>query len=334
MPKVKIFLPTYKRNILFKRSVNSLLQQTYQDWECEVCNDDPSDDFPKNYINSLNDDRFTFLQHEINLGPVATFNKMFNLSSATYLCLLEDDNWWEKDFLTTMVGHMEKNPDSIVAFSNFNIWQELEGNKWEKLPEPRWPKNSKITKVNFPSFGHIYDYHHSNCSMMIRNNENLINLKAPHDIRIDFIEAIRERALKHPILFINVILANFSLTVSTVRKSNLDGVFEHYLLLIDSFFTAVKIDEKYIKLLWAAARENTTKSFNKLIYTGLICKNSRKLLKEATLCEWIFFFMYNFKHPLIFIRCLTAKKRYHILWQYLLLNTQNRIDESEIKQIA
>ncbi|GGG97019.1 glycosyltransferase family 2 protein [Pedobacter zeae] len=329
MPKVKVFLPTYKRNALFQRSVNSLLQQTHQDWECEVHNDDPSDDFPKNYISSLNDSRFTFYQHETNLGPVATFNVMFNLTSATYLCLLEDDNWWEKDFLAIMIEQMEKNPDSVVAFSNFNIWQELEDDKWQKLPEPRWPKNFEINKVHFPSFRHIYDYHHSNCSMMIRNNENLINLKAPDNIRIDFIEAIRERALKHPILFIDVILANFSLTVNTVRKPNLSGVFEHYLLLIDSFFTAVKIDGNYIKLLWAAAREGNIKSFNKLLYTGLICKNSRKLLKEATIGEWIFFFMYNIKHPLIFIKCLTAKKRYRILWQYLLLNTQNRLEESK-----
>lgn len=334
MAKVKIFLPTYKRNSLLKRSVQSILNQTFQDWECEVHNDDPTDDFPEKYISSLNDTRFIFNQHQINLGPIATFNLMFEPTLAKYICLLEDDNWWEPEFLAKMTECMDASPDIVVAFSNANIWQELPENRWEKLQQTTCDEPEPAKYFYFPSINHIFHYHQSNCSTMIRNYPKIGDLKVPVNIRFDFIEGIRERASPHPLLFINETLSNFSQTLATTRKISLDGIFENYLLLIDSFFTKVKIDENYIKLLWAGARQNTIKSFNKLLYTGLICKNSRKLLQEATWSEWIFFFMYNVKHPLIFFKCLRAKRKYHVLWQYLLLNTQKRIDESEIKQLV
>src|ERR1700744_3140141 len=159
MAKVKVFLPTYRRNSTLKRSVDSLLNQTLTNWVCEVHNDDPLDAFPVAYINSLNDARFKMVVHPQNLGPVATFNKMFDATDCEYICLLEDDNWWESNFLETMCAEMDKHPECAVGFSDIYLWQEKTDDPWEKLPSTLWPGEiEKYKLITFPQLRHVFHY--------------------------------------------------------------------------------------------------------------------------------------------------------------------------------
>ncbi len=332
MATVKVFLPTYRRNYLLPRSIESLLKQTFTDWVCEVHNDDPQDNFPGKYISSLNDSRFIIINHTVNLGSVATFNLMFEPAPDKYLCLLEDDNWWENTFLEDMVAAMEHHPFCSVAFAGINIWQEKEGNTWDKVsdtPIKVTTENEASKLISFPQFKHIFNYHHSNCSMMIRNDLNLPNYKVPANIRVDFIEAIHERAFPHPLLFIHKRLANFALTLNTARQNDLLGMYEHAVLLIDSLFKCVKSNNEYAQTLWDDARQNKLGSYFRLLYTGLTCKSSRKLLQYATVYEWLTFALYNIKYPLLLYRCANAKKTYAELWENLIKNTQDRVNESK-----
>jgi len=303
------------------------MEQKFQDWECVVHNDDPNDGFPKKIIESLNDPRFIFNQHRKNHGPVATLNHMFDYSDADYLCLLEDDNWWEDDFLSTMVAEMDNYPQFKVGYSDANLWQELPDNNWQKLSKTIYQSNNSgiIKEIYFPNYKSIYRYNHSNCSLIIRNYKGIEELKVPENIRIDFIEAIRERAFFHPILYVDKVLANFALTLQTTRKQTMDGVYEHYLLLIDSFFNTVNINNGFVIELWKGERKSNVRSFYRLLYAGIMCKNSRKLLRGATLSEWLLFFAYNLKHPLFLYHCLNAKKKYIDLWKYLTKHTAQRL---------
>ena len=106
MVTVKVFMPTYRRNNTLVRSIDSLLKQIFTNWICEVHNDDPEDKFPESYIAGLNDTRFSIINHPVNLGPVKTFNLAFDSCSETYVTILEDDNWWQPDFLEVMVNVM------------------------------------------------------------------------------------------------------------------------------------------------------------------------------------------------------------------------------------
>jgi glycosyltransferase involved in cell wall biosynthesis len=332
MAAVKVFLPTYRRNHLLPRSVESLLKQTFTDWVCELHNDDPGDNFPGKYLQTLNDSRFIIVNHPVNLGPVATFNLLFEPTPHKYLCLLEDDNWWEHTFLEDMVNALGQHTQCSVAFAGINIWQEKEGNKWDKTParvERLAAENEVFKLVTFPQFKHIFNYHHSNCSMMIRNDHSLSKYKVPANIRVDFIEAIHERLFPHPLLFVNKPLANFSLTINTARQNNIKGTYEHALLLIDSFFKSVEPNDEYARQLWDDARQTKLRSYFRLLYTGLTCKSSRKLLRYASLQEWITFALYNIKYPLILTRCANSKSTHAELWDSLLKNTRNRVNEAK-----
>jgi len=244
---------------------------------------------------------------------------------------LEDDNWWQPDFLETMVAVMETHKNVQVAWANMHLWQEEPCNKWIDTNKTIWPVIAeKITWFNFPHYRQAFTAMHSNGAMLIRN-EHLIKLKTPENIRFDLIEPIRERAYYHPLLLVNKPLANFALTLNTNREHTIEGVYEQSLLLIDSFFKCVEPNDEYAKLLWADARQNKLRSYNILLYTGVTCKSSRKLLRHATLKEWGIFILYNLKYPFILGKCLNAKKTYAELWTYLLTNTRIRVQEIKIK---
>jgi len=329
MATVKVFMPTYRRNNTLVRSIDSLLKQTFTNWICEVHNDDPTDEFPESYIAGLNDTRFSIINHPVNLGPVKTFNMAFDSCSETYITLLEDDNWWQPDFLEIMIDIMETHKNVQVAWANMHLWQEETGNNWVDTNKTIWPVvDEKITWFNFPHYRQAITALHSNGAMLIRN-AGLHKLKTPENIRLDFIEPVRERAHKHPMLLVNKPLANFALTLKTNRQHTIEGIYEQSLLLIDSFFTCVEPNDEYARLLWADARQNKLRSYNRLLYAGLTCKSSRKLLRYATLKEWSIFILYNIKYPFILGRCRKAKKTYAELWDYLLTNTRNRVEETE-----
>ncbi|WP_316832712.1 glycosyltransferase family 2 protein [Pedobacter aquatilis] len=317
MPAVKVFIPTYKRNSSLKRAINSLLMQTFDNWICEIHNDDPADMLLADYVNQLNDSRFTYIKHKKNLGPVVTFNLMYQSTDATYITLLEDDNWWEPTFLKEMTKLLDEYPHVEMAWSNMHLWKEnIDGNS-ESLNETIWPySKEKLELIEFGDIKQSYGALHSNGAMLIRNN-NLQKYILPTDIRFDFVEPFRERHFNYPIILNNKPLANYNFTRSTNRRTNLDGLYEHYIILLSSFFKIVEPTTNLAKSLWNLTRNEKVRSTNRLLYTGLLYKNCRFLLKHAKINDWLFFILYNLKHPTIFIKCFKFKRRNGHLWRYL-----------------
>lgn len=88
---------------MLARAVDSLLRQTFDDWVCELHNDDPDDTSPGELIDRIGDKRITVVNHIENLGPTRTFNVFFKSIREPFFSLLEDDNWWEPEFLQVMI---------------------------------------------------------------------------------------------------------------------------------------------------------------------------------------------------------------------------------------
>ena len=104
MTIVRVFVPTYGRPQLLRRALASLCAQTLAEWVAEVHNDLPGDPTPAQIVAEVADPRITLVEHRENLGGTATFNLFFRPSSEPYYSILEDDNWWEPEFLERMLG--------------------------------------------------------------------------------------------------------------------------------------------------------------------------------------------------------------------------------------
>lgn len=109
IPVVSIVVPTYKRPNELVRAVNSILAQTYTDWELFVVNDDPGTDV-SDVLPS--DDRIRYIHHEENQGAPAARNNGIESSSGEYIALLDDDDAWKPEKLERQVAVFEELPDT------------------------------------------------------------------------------------------------------------------------------------------------------------------------------------------------------------------------------
>src|SRR5882757_6155842 len=101
---VRIHVVTYRRPVLLERALLSLIAQTHQDWSAEVLNDDPGDERVGEIIARLGDPRIRLSSPAVRRGGTANFNHAFRPLAEPFASILEDDNWWEPAFLSTMLA--------------------------------------------------------------------------------------------------------------------------------------------------------------------------------------------------------------------------------------
>ena len=93
---VSIIIPTYNRAPLLKRAVQSVLRQTYTNFEIIVIDDASTDDTEK-VVTSFNESRVKYLKNNSNKGPAASRNKGICLAEGEFVAFLDDDD----EFLPT-----------------------------------------------------------------------------------------------------------------------------------------------------------------------------------------------------------------------------------------
>ena len=217
---VRVYVPTYRRPALLRRALESLRAQTLSHWVCEVHNDDPKDAFPGELVRNLDDPRIILHQHNRNLGAEETFNLFYRPTQEDYYSLLEDDNWWEPDFLETMLREMQVHPNITMAWCNQRIWQELPDGSWRdtgRLVGPTEPTTPRM--VTFGNTRQIIGALHSNGAMLLRSRPGQI-YATPSGWPFAAIEPLRERMIAHPLLYVSTPLAAFSITRKTARNGD------------------------------------------------------------------------------------------------------------------
>jgi glycosyltransferase involved in cell wall biosynthesis len=93
MVKVSVILPTYNRAGTLSRSIKSVLNQTYRNFEIIVV-DDASSDNTYSVVNSFDDDRIRYVRHEKNRGANAARNTGIKKSLGEYIAFQDSDDVW------------------------------------------------------------------------------------------------------------------------------------------------------------------------------------------------------------------------------------------------
>ena len=121
-PFVSILLPTYNRVHLLPRAVESVLQQTYKNWELIIW-DDGSNDETTDYCQRLSDQRISYHSEE-NHGMSYVLNHAIALSKGKYLAFLDDDDEWAENKLEVQLALLESYNDIDMVFGNFENYYE------------------------------------------------------------------------------------------------------------------------------------------------------------------------------------------------------------------
>lgn len=117
LPLVSVILPTYNRAELIQRAINSVLTQTYSNWELVIW-DDGSTDNSGEIVNSYHDARIRYF-FDTNHGVAYARNRAIEVSQGNYLAFLDSDDEWELDKLDGQVNVMSSFPRIDVLFSDF-----------------------------------------------------------------------------------------------------------------------------------------------------------------------------------------------------------------------
>lgn len=119
MPYFSVIIPLYNKAPYVRKAVESVLGQTYNDWELLVV-DDGSTDGSGDIVKSVNDSRIRYLRQD-NAGVSVARNRGVTESTAPYICFLDADDWWEPSFLEEMAKLVEHHPDASIYGTGYWI---------------------------------------------------------------------------------------------------------------------------------------------------------------------------------------------------------------------
>lgn len=115
MPKISIIIPSYNAADCIKKSIKSVLDQTYQDFELIVIDDGSTDD-TSNILDCFSN-KITLVRQK-NKGPGAARNLGMSLSQGRYVSFLDADDLYFPDHLEKMIKVMEEFQNINYIFSD------------------------------------------------------------------------------------------------------------------------------------------------------------------------------------------------------------------------
>lgn len=115
LPLVSITMPAYNCASYVREAIQSVLGQTYQNWELLIT-DDGSSDLTWQMITSLHDPRISAVRHEQNAGIVATRNELLERVNGEFIAVLDsDDMWLDTDKLRNQVAFLMEHTEYAVV---------------------------------------------------------------------------------------------------------------------------------------------------------------------------------------------------------------------------
>lgn len=122
MPQISVIIPAFNSERTIEETVNSVLQQTFTDFELIIINDG-STDSTLNVLNQIQDSRIRLFSHE-NSGVAASRNRGIRQAVGQYLAFLDADDLWVPDKLTEQLQALQHNPEAAIAYSWVNYIDE------------------------------------------------------------------------------------------------------------------------------------------------------------------------------------------------------------------
>lgn len=121
MAKVSVCIPTYNRSDYLQYSVNSVLPQSFTDFELIICDDGSTDDTPE-VVNNFQDARIRYVRHPQNIGRSKNMRSGFEAATGEYFIKFDDDDGLTPDFLAKTVNILDNHPDvDFVCTSHWVI---------------------------------------------------------------------------------------------------------------------------------------------------------------------------------------------------------------------
>lgn len=127
MMKYSVIIPLYNKSEYIRKSIDSVLSQTYCDLECIIVDDgstDGSAEIADSYSAKYQNVRVI---HQHNSGVAIARNNGVKESLGDYICFLDADDWWEHNFISTIDETITKFPDAGIYGTNYYYYKNRRG---------------------------------------------------------------------------------------------------------------------------------------------------------------------------------------------------------------
>ncbi len=145
-PCVSIGLPVYNGEEYLRVALDSLLEQTYPDFEVIVsdnASDDATESICRDYV--ARDPRLRYSRLETNQGVVVNSNRVFEMARGRYFRWASHDDFTAKDHLGLCVRALERNPDAVLSYT-WTATVDAAGNVLQEDPETEGLDSSSIAE--------------------------------------------------------------------------------------------------------------------------------------------------------------------------------------------
>ena len=114
---VSVIIPVFNRFHLSDRSIESVLNQSHQDWELIVIDDCSTENYKLPDVCREFENKIKLLRNNRNLGPGLTRQRGLELSSGDFVCFLDSDDFWYNDFLVESIKvHLTEKTDIAATY--------------------------------------------------------------------------------------------------------------------------------------------------------------------------------------------------------------------------
>ena len=138
-PFFSVIIPTYNRSYCVLEAVNSVLNQSYSNFEIIII-DDGSTDNTDLIIQNVKDERVKYYKNKVNVGQSASLNNGASLANGKYLCFLDSDDLWENDFLSSFYDQINE----FQKVSCFYCWLNTEDGVYKQWNLDGWIYKSAL----------------------------------------------------------------------------------------------------------------------------------------------------------------------------------------------
>lgn len=137
-PKISVLMPVYNAEKFLKEAIDSILNQTFKDFEFLIIND-ASTDRSKEIILSYKNPRIRYFENKKNLGVARTLNRGLRLAKGEYIARMDADDMSLSNRFELQYKEMEKDKEIAVLASNYDVVDEsgkfMYTQKYTKSPE-------------------------------------------------------------------------------------------------------------------------------------------------------------------------------------------------------
>ena len=123
---VTVYIPCRNYGRFLRKSIESVLNQLFQDWELIIIDEGSTDDtlLIAKEFSTLEPERIKFIKNNTPLGLQKLSNQVLNISNGKYMMRLDADDWLDESALLLMVSKLEKSPKAGLVFGNYYYTNE------------------------------------------------------------------------------------------------------------------------------------------------------------------------------------------------------------------